>query len=525
MFKHLLRRFSALILFGAICTCGAYYYLGYFDFSFIDRNHVLGGEVYQPPNQDVYDTDPYNPSDPDDMDPDKVDEEYNQALMSAQSGNLSDVDNAETTRSTDETTSSPIPNPVPSESFFKNISEYKESGYKLTNTIFDQKTHVLGEVTLSVELTENYSNSLKTISYPIKSYASSDSEYVISYEMRRTKRPAIDLYMGCIFYDNGNAIYLLSTDGKPISKFDVNKYIPAYTRDINDNPVFYSYTTVTDESGAVSAVKSYYILSEDKKSLISSDYNDITDNRGIYSDYPSYYGKSISGYPERVYNANGTWSYNGIWGSYASAYKFTSDYACVADARGEMTIINQYGQSAFTTRNIVPNAVNRYVTEIVLCVMPASFGEETTGFFYFDHGLIRIREQRLEYSDYRNRRKKTVIYDEEKLYKTDGTEFKIPYGYNIVSYSNGIILLEKDERYGYMNYTGAWIAQPIYTNATTFSEGLAVLTLSNGKMGMIDTKGNIIVPFQYDHISNPSSGIISIYNNSTGWQLLQKMSK
>ena len=86
-----------------------------------------------------------------------------------------------------------------------------------------------------------------------------------------------------------------------------------------------------------------------------------------------------------------------------------------------------------------------------------------------------------------------------------------------------MILLERDGLYGFMDYSGKWIAQPIYTDAEAFSEGLAVIGTADGRYGMIDTSGNIVVPFAYTHISSCSDGVIAVYSEESGWHILRKM--
>ena len=108
----------------------------------------------------------------------------------------------------------------------------------------------------------------------------------------------------------------------------------------------------------------------------------------------------------------------------------------------------------------------------------------------------------------------------------NGKEFPLPEGYDIVSYSDGVILLTRDGKYGYMDYTGAWIAQPIYDFAQPFYEGLAVVGFGEGDRLMIDTEGNIVIPMgAYDYISNASSGVIAAWRDGHGWDILHKMAK
>ena len=69
------------------------------------------------------------------------------------------------------------------------------------------------------------------------------------------------------------------------------------------------------------------------------------------------------------------------------------------------------------------------------------------------------------------------------------------------------------------------MVQPVYSYAEPYFEGLAVIGLESGEKAMIDTAGNTVIPFAYEHISNVSSGVIALYDSETGWQILHKMTK
>lgn len=58
---------------------------------------------------------------------------------------------------------------------------------------------------------------------------------------------------------------------------------------------------------------------------------------------------------------------------------------------------------------------------------------------------------------------------------------------------------------GYYNvYTGCISIEPKYRRAWFFSEGLAAV-LRNGKIGFLDRKGNVAIPFSYSYYGNPLS--------------------
>ena len=118
-----------------------------------------------------------------------------------------------------------------------------------------------------------------------------------------------------------------------------------------------------------------------------------------------------------------------------------------------------------------------------------------------------------------------IVSDQDILIDPRGNQFNIPTGYKLRSYSNGILLLEKNGRYGYMNYIGAWIMDPVLKSGEPFLEGVAVCQNSYGSYGVIDREGNVVIPFAYDYISNISGGTIAAYMKDSGWTVYQKMVK
>ena len=159
---------------------------------------------------------------------------------------------------------------------------------------------------------------------------------------------------------------------------------------------------------------------------------------------------------------------------------------------------------------------------------PLTNGFESIGFFYFDHGLTRVRRQVIDYWYYFMRPRGSlvrVVEDYDLLIRADGSEYALPAGYSLVAYSEGMILLEKDGRLGFLDYTGAWIAQPIYADAKPFVGGLAELMTEDGRWGMIDTAGNLVLPFVYDDISQVSSGVVAAYSEQNGWTAMRLMGK
>lgn len=140
--------------------------------------------------------------------------------------------------------------------------------------------------------------------------------------------------------------------------------------------------------------------------------------------------------------------------------------------------------------------------------------EASIGSYYFEHGYVRVR-QRMLITHQIDR----AYLDRDILVNKSGEVFELPEGYSLISYSCGVMLLEKNGRYGYMDIHGKWIAQPIYTDAEAFYGGLAVVQ-KDGKYGVIDTDGNFVLPCVYTAISHAVKGMFTVYHPDKGWEVL-----
>jgi hypothetical protein len=149
--------------------------------------------------------------------------------------------------------------------------------------------------------------------------------------------------------------------------------------------------------------------------------------------------------------------------------------------------------------------------------------ERHLGYFYFDYGLTRAYSRTLDRRIMARETREVILQ-----HRIDSrgfsyfTEFHIPEDYTVRAYSNGMILLEKDGLFGFMNHLGEWVLHPIYTFARPFSEGVAVVGLGN-KRALIDTQGNLLTGFRYDAILSCTGGIIALYERSEGWTILNKV--
>jgi len=293
--------------------------------------------------------------------------------------------------------------------------------------------------------------------------------------------------------------------------------------------------------------KKYYTISYNGSYFAESDYNEQTDGRGVNFNYPSYYGITDSNislgvetFDKFTQNIDGEisllhdeeWKYYRYgWPInddevYKRAYNFKGGLGCVLTEPyyndGGLFFVNANGSKAFNTiKKYNDENADRYVIENYM--PPISNGPESIGYFYYDHGYVRARFETIDYWNYSKNNRIQVYSSEEVLLNTRGEQFPIPAGYNLKGYSDGMLLLEHDGLYGFMDTTGAWIAEPIFDYADAYYEGLAVLRTPDGRYGMIDTAGNIVLSFAYEYISSCSDGLIAAYSEELGWQIIRKM--
>ena len=205
------------------------------------------------------------------------------------------------------------------------------------------------------------------------------------------------------------------------------------------------------------------------------------------------------------------------------AYNYSGSLACVVNEKGQMWFIDHNGRSVIEKKDVKSDDVTNGRPVVDNYLLPLTNGIESLGYYYFEHRLVRVR--RLQYDFWQDQRgNEYITADADELIYDDGTKFPLPEGYDVVSYSNGMILLRgigSDDRCGFMDYTGAWIVPPELDDAKPFVEGLAPAK-RDGLWGVVDTAGNTVIPFEYDSIQTTSSGVI-VCHYAGGWTVFAKM--
>ena len=91
---------------------------------------------------------------------------------------------------------------------------------------------------------------------------------------------------------------------------------------------------------------------------------------------------------------------------------------------------------------------------------------------------------------------------------------------DVYSFSEGMAIVVKDNKYGFIDQTGNVVVDLRYDYATDFSNGFAAVSTGGfwdeyvgyveGKWGFIDTTGKVVVPIIYDKVSNFSEGLAAV---------------
>ena len=86
---------------------------------------------------------------------------------------------------------------------------------------------------------------------------------------------------------------------------------------------------------------------------------------------------------------------------------------------------------------------------------------------------------------------------------------------SIGNFYYGLALVFKNGKAGFINSSGNYIVNPIYSDAQPYSESLAAVKNTNGKWGFVDTAGNTVIACQYDNVSSFINGFASVMTGDT----------
>jgi hypothetical protein len=76
-----------------------------------------------------------------------------------------------------------------------------------------------------------------------------------------------------------------------------------------------------------------------------------------------------------------------------------------------------------------------------------------------------------------------------------------PFEFDIAGdFKNGSAIVSKDEKYGLINTTGTFLLKPVFNELNFINDSLLKASNEDELLGIIDVKGDTILPFQYDAI-------------------------
>ena len=387
--------------------------------------------------------------------------------------------------------------------------------------------------------------------------------------------------------DESGAVRLADPNASSVLADDISAYTPAYQRDVYGHPLFtkdgaYFYyntpssdaiipktETVTADDGTVltlprdelpttagmteAVVDTAYFLPID----YDYSYSSYLDTGGIYRYHEHYKRFTVTNINEVYQNrldvaienykmtkgefpenrteeitpevserdAGYGWQYIDADGK--TLFRQSGKGVCDFSPDGRAVIVNWSGRVTVIDRNgktvVDPYGDYVYLVEAEnplrdCYILPDTYGIESLGMFKYDHGALRIRRRLVDTGNGNYVKSETQV-----LISTSGQILTYPRSYTLAAYSEGLMLLEKDGLYGYMDVYGNWIVKPSYTYAEPFSEGLAVVGYKNATYGMIDTNGDTALPKIYKYVSACSSGTIAAYSDKGGWTLYRKM--
>ena len=538
-------RAAAIVIMLGLTVSAMMYLRGYFDFSFIERVPLKSADeetqsveteaVTAPVSKDT------EAAEPDTGEPST--EEIPDDQTPAQNPESDSAQQTSTAKETAQTVSDAL----------KTTKTLQSQGYSAqTFGTYQRGTSVLAKLPLS-GLGKSFSYS----EYDVRDVQIVEYEKgcIVTEEITVTEdRPAVTLRNGYIIREVNGKFTLLKPDGTTLlSDYDESDFRLTELRDENGRALFAAVKRVKEdvylpimtveeysrrpmESGFFEEEPTsmdveqltYYILSDDGKWEVSS-YTDEDPPKetelGLQFDAPLDFGESDCDLV-RFYSY-GRWGYKNaktgetvIFPRFTEAYNFHDGYAVALDGY-MMYFLNEQGSIVYQMSYAEPELFQTYEN----ITLPDTNGIESLGYYYFSHGLtrIRVRQNLVTYKAYYYIKESDSSY----LFDINGNQFHLPTGYTLEAYSDGVLLLKNNDTglYGCMNYKNEWIVQPQYSHVTPSLSGMIVVGEENGKKGLVDTDGNWILPQVFDYLSAPSAGMIAAYDESIGWQVFRMMSK
>lgn len=90
----------------------------------------------------------------------------------------------------------------------------------------------------------------------------------------------------------------------------------------------------------------------------------------------------------------------------------------------------------------------------------------------------------------------------------------------IGDFSESMAAVSENDKYGYIDPQGKVIIEPQYANARIFSEGQAWVQISSGLWQCIDKENNVVIPAKYSQVTEFKNGLADVELPNVGWQII-----
>ena len=87
----------------------------------------------------------------------------------------------------------------------------------------------------------------------------------------------------------------------------------------------------------------------------------------------------------------------------------------------------------------------------------------------------------------------------------------------IDSYSNGVVKFKKNGEpcYGYLDQKGKVVIEPVYQEAGDFTDGKALVTITEGEQALIDLNGKVLKKYSFARVGGLTEGLIKYVDQDT----------
>ena len=379
------------------------------------------------------------------------------------------------------------------------------SGNTVTDT-YDADTIRLTLTSLDrYSLKSELSLSKKTVKIPVRIPDEVFGTYTTELEESEADRVQIELYDGKLIIDRGTHLELYGDGGVNIS--DNFTFTPAYIRDDN------GYALYSGTDGYYKVVENALVRSGHTKNLLERliEYENTpdfaNDGKGRYTVEK----ETEDGLRVALCDSDGA-ELTGY--DYVRIFNFSEGLAAALLPDSSISFIDTDGNVVIEGVHTYKNTSDRHVDRMY--VLPDTFGAESIGQLYFDNGIAVVREKTVDYVY-----KENTISDTSAVIKSNGEELAVLPDYNVISASDGAVVVERGGKYGVFTADERWSLQPVYEKIEPFYEGLAVVKQGE-KYALYDVSGNIVLPALFDYISPTSMGKIIAYEENKGFMLFEK---